>query len=149
MGLVLGSACQKDTPTLPQWWEYTAEEKLRRSDLLRQPIIQASAAEVQPYYSDSLGCTFRYPTPEGGVLWVEYFVRHETVRTVSLLWENDSFPLLMHLYQRLRQAYTLHYGPPRGPLEDLSWEVRDSVRIILRLSPERRYLHAAFSAIDK
>ncbi|MCX8112862.1 MAG: hypothetical protein N3E49_06690 [Bacteroidia bacterium] len=145
ISLALLVACTSSSQAPPSWWEYAQDTTTPRYSLLGQPIQRAKAVETVPYYQDSLGYTFQYPTPVGGKLWVEYYSRGERIYSVGLLWESDSFSQMTDLYQLLRQTYTARYGSPQGKVGDLEWRLSDTSRVVLRLSPERRYLHASFS----
>ncbi|MDW8056979.1 MAG: hypothetical protein RMJ57_01725 [Bacteroidia bacterium] len=140
--------CKSSSPSLPKWWEYGKDTTIARLSLLGKPIYYAKLIEASPYYEDSLGYTFRYPVPLGGQLWVEYYAPYGRISTIALLWESDSFPRMTEMYQLLRTMYGQLYGTPRGEVGNLEWRVGDTMRVVLRLSPERRYLHAAFALLS-
>ncbi|MCS6896148.1 MAG: hypothetical protein NZZ60_08410 [Bacteroidia bacterium] len=143
------TACtEKAAISPPKWWEYAADSHISRFLLLGRPLYEAEAAEASPYYKDSLGYTFLYAPPLGGKLWVEYYAQSETIRAIALLWEADSFAQMTQLYQLLKGAYTERYGTPEGVVGDLKWQPSENLRLVLRLSPERRYLHANFSLLS-
>lgn len=133
----------------PVWWERAADTTVSRLSLLGQPLSRAKAAETNLYYEDALGCTFQYTPPVEGILWVEYYPEKERISTLALLWESDNFSQMTEIYQQLRKAYTHKYGMPRGTIGDLEWFVSDTLKVTLRLSPERRYLHGSFSLLRK
>lgn len=143
---ILSLYCDRSAaPSVPIWWERAADTTIPRLALLGQPLIRAKSAETGLYYEDSMGCTFQYTPPSGGALWVEYYTDSGYIRALTLLWESNDFSQMTGLYQQLRKAYTQRFGTPRGTIGDLEWLVSDTLRINLRLSPERRYLHGSFS----
>jgi len=148
MGGIVGACHSGSSPTLPLWWECTADTTISRQSLLGQPIAIAKKAESGLYYDDSMGCTFQYTLPSEGKLWVEYYASKDTIRTIALVWESDSFTRLTDMYQKLRTTYTRQYGEPSGAVGDLEWRIADTLRVVLRLSPERRYLHSSFSLLS-
>lgn len=135
-------------PSHPDWWLTTPTRRLRES-LLYAPAETVLQAEAEkPYYSDTLGLTFRYAPPEGGTFWVEYYLDvQRKVQSITFTWEHSHFPYLSHTYQQLRKTFEKKYGPERGPVGDLSWQVSDSLQILLRLSPERQFLHMALARL--
>ncbi|MEN3041391.1 MAG: hypothetical protein ABDH66_07640 [Bacteroidia bacterium] len=142
-------ACRDSPPSQPpEWWEYAADTPIKRFSLLGHPIYEAKQAEISPYYEDSMGYTFLYASPMGGKFWVEYYARAETIRSIALLWEADSFAQMTQLYQLLKSAYTEAYGAPQGVVGDLRWHPNPNLLIVLKLSPERKYLHASFSLLS-
>jgi len=100
--------------------------------------------KLSPYYADSFGYVFRIMPPEGGVLWIEYYAPHaHKITSLTYTWEHEDFSKIAALYQRLRAYYESQYGPARGVTGENYWITPDSVEIVLRLSPEKKYLHAA------
>ncbi|GIV22839.1 MAG: hypothetical protein N3A68_09315 [Bacteroidia bacterium] len=104
--------------------------------------------KLSPYYADSFGYVFRLMPPEGGVLWIEYYApKTQKVVSLTYTWEHDDFSKIAALYQRLRAYYAHKYGEADGVTGENHWLSSDSVEIELRLSPEKKYLHAALVSL--
>ncbi|MCX7606582.1 MAG: hypothetical protein N2170_04870 [Bacteroidia bacterium] len=147
IGLAL-LGCQREPAPLPAWWENTPGGQSRFSLIGRGLQSIDSVEKGGAYYRDTLGRVFRYQTPEGGTLWIEYYIDPKgTVRTIAYTVEQEDFSALARLYQLLRGVYTERYGAPTGPIGAQTWSIGDSLRLFLRLSPERRYLHCALASL--
>lgn len=147
-GLLLYSCTSTHKPLCPPWWEYSPNGVSRLHWIGTSHLDSIQHAEQAiPYYRDSLGLVFRHRLPPAGLLWIEYFCQYGVVQTLSFTVEEMDFSQIAQLYTQLRQCYTQRYGHPEGTTGALIWQTPDSLFLYLGLSPERSYLHAAFSKV--
>lgn len=147
LGIGVFFSCQRP-PAPPPWWVYNAAGVARESLLGGVSDSLPLKEKLPPYYADSFGYVFRLMPPEGGVLWVEYYAPHaRKVTSLTYTWEQEDFSKIAELYQRLRAYYANKYGQAGGVTGENHWLTPDSVKIELRLSPEKKYLHAALVSL--